>query len=831
MKYHLLIFSILFSFSVFSQYTINGKVIDENGKPIPYANIFFKGTSVGTYSNKNGDFSLKTEKKNKTLIISLLGYTTKEIHWKNKHNKPLQIVLSEGQELEEVTIVAKPKKRLSKKENPAYKILQQIWKNKRKNGLQQANYYQYQKYSSTELGLNNLDSTFLKQTLSSDYQNIRNLLSDKKYKQFFTMPMYLKEEVEQVYGDNIQQKKRTDLSAERTQGIAQTGFGLERFSRAFPDFNIYDNTYLILDKNFVSPLSEFGYGVYSYVLNDSIQKNGQKFYTIYFFPREDQDLAFQGHFVVNNRNFSVESIQMHTLKETNINLVRSLSFEKYFQQVNDSIFLPQKDIYEGDFSVFTDEDNKKGLYVKKNIIYDNFVLNEPKSSNFYSEEILKTHENQFQKNSDYWQNFSGISQEKSKTQYLIEKVSQSPKIQTITNIIDVLGTGYLRLNKFIQYGSLWESYAANDVEGGRFRIGMRSFITPQDRFRTYGFFAYGTRDKQVKYGISVKYLLNHRPRITIGAEFKNDYLQLGSVLPIDDTTLGFRKPFALWFARGENFYLTHNKLYQGIIDFSSTDGNLHLTLLGAFQQMKSADEKHFSIDFMKNQKILSAYNDAHFGISLTYTPKRNVYGYGVEQRYGRNLHNIYRLKYTKGFSQIGDFQYNKFDAMANFYLPIWSVGTLQTTIEAGKTFGVVPLVLLNPTPANQTYSLLDRSFALLDYYDFINDTYVNLHLEHHFNGFLFNRIPWVKKSKLRSLIFARMAWGSISEENKKASKTNLIYNPATQPYWEYGFGIENIGLSNFRFFRFDLIWRTDFNDVNGVKNPYFGFRVKIRPEF
>jgi putative outer membrane protein len=50
-------------------------------------------------------------------------------------------------------------------------------------------------------------------------------------------------------------------------------------------------------------------------------------------------------------------------------------------------------------------------------------------------------------------------------------------------------------------------------------------------------------------------------------------------------------------------------------------------------------------------------------------------------------------------------------------------------------------------------------------------------------------------------------------------------------YWEYGFGIENIGLGNFRFIRVDFVWRSEFNDVNGVRNPKFGIRLGVVPSF
>lgn len=834
MKNYLLF--ILFNISLFgySQTSVSGRVIDENGIPVSYANIIFKKSNVGTYSDNDGNFTLKSDKNYNVIEVSSIGFATKEVRLKDNHTIQLQVVLVEGEELGEVTVVGKPQKQLSKKENPAYRILQNIWKNKRKNGLKQSEYYQYEKYTSTELGLSKLDSTFLKKALQSDYEDIRKILSEKKYKQYFSMPMYLKEEVEQVYGDNKANIQRTDIEAERTQGVAQTGFGLERISRAFQEFDIYDNSFIILDKPFVSPVSQFGYGVYSYVLNDSIERDDQKFYTIYFFPRQEQDLAFQGKFVVGSKNYAIESIEMYTVKETNINLVRNLAFEKHFKIINDSIFLPEKEIYEGDFTVFTKNDNEKGMYVKKIISYNNYLLNEPKPTDFYKKDITKYKANQFVKDTLYWANFINDDQ-MVKTKKLIQDVGNNKKIKGISDAIDIISTGYIPLRNKMQLGSLWEALTFNNVEGKRMRIGFRSYKTAEDRFRTYFYGAYGSEDKKWKYGISAKYLLFHEPRILIGASFQDDYLQLGSLLQTDEATLNLKNPAQFWFARGDNYYLTQNKKLQGVADIGILKSNLHFTFSGVYQQRKAADPEHFSIAYKdKNNHVHNIYSDANVSLAITYTPRRNVYGYGAEQRFGRNTtHSLYKLKFTQGISGIRNsaFDYSRIEGTITYPTPVWSLGLLKPTIEVGKTFGDVPLPFLTPTPANQTYSIVDNTFSLLDYYDFVTDTYANLYLEHHFNGLIFNRIPLLKKTKWRSLIFAKAAYGTISETNKNLSLSNVIYNAPERLYWEYGFGVENIGFGNFRFIRVDFVWRNDFNDVNAVRNPKFGIRVKIRPEF
>jgi len=177
------------------------------------------------------------------------------------------------------------------------------------------------------------------------------------------------------------------------------------------------------------------------------------------------------------------------------------------------------------------------------------------------------------------------------------------------------------------------------------------------------------------------------------------------------------------------------------------------------------------------------------------------------------------------------FDYDKVQFMASKPIPMLGYGILHATVEAGKVFGTAPLIALAPTPANQSYSSAPTTFALLDYYDFITDTYINGYFEHHFDGFLFNRIPFLQKTRFKSLIFGRFAYGTLSEKNKSANVTNIIFNSPEKLYWEYGFGIENIGLGNFRFIRVDFVWRNDFNDVNGVRNPKFGVRIGIVPSF
>lgn len=83
--------------------TIQGNIKDEYGEPVIGASILEKGTTNGTISDFDGNFTLST-KANAVLSVSYIGYISQEVQVTN--NSPLQIVLKEDVEaLEEVVVV------------------------------------------------------------------------------------------------------------------------------------------------------------------------------------------------------------------------------------------------------------------------------------------------------------------------------------------------------------------------------------------------------------------------------------------------------------------------------------------------------------------------------------------------------------------------------------------------------------------------------------------------------------------------------------------------------------------------------------------------------
>ncbi|MGN0209015.1 MAG: SusC/RagA family TonB-linked outer membrane protein, partial [Paludibacteraceae bacterium] len=106
MKKRLSIFflSLLVTVGVCAQSPFMGTVVDENGEPLIGVNILIKGTSTGTMTDFDGNFTLSVNDKD-VLVVSYLGFKTQELNI-NRKKQPMLITLYEDkQALDEVVVI------------------------------------------------------------------------------------------------------------------------------------------------------------------------------------------------------------------------------------------------------------------------------------------------------------------------------------------------------------------------------------------------------------------------------------------------------------------------------------------------------------------------------------------------------------------------------------------------------------------------------------------------------------------------------------------------------------------------------------------------------
>jgi hypothetical protein len=158
-------------------------------------------------------------------------------------------------------------------------------------------------------------------------------------------------------------------------------------------------------------------------------------------------------------------------------------------------------------------------------------------------------------------------------------------------------------------------------------------------------------------------------------------------------------------------------------------------------------------------------------------------------------------------------------------------------MEAGKIFGKVPFPLLFIHNANQSYAYEASSFNMMNFMEFVSDKYVSLVIDHSFNGFFFNKVPLLKKLKLREVMTFKALYGGLSSLNNPDLQPDLLkfptdnngipltYTLGRKPYIEASVGVSNI----FKLFRVDLIKR--FTYLQNPNVASLGVRLQFKLDF
>jgi hypothetical protein len=320
----------------------------------------------------------------------------------------------------------------------------------------------------------------------------------------------------------------------------------------------------------------------------------------------------------------------------------------------------------------------------------------------------------------------------------------------------------------------------------------------------------------VKHGFSAKWLLDRKNRLIISGGNRRDIEQLGLSLTATNDVLGRSVASSAIFTVGTNDRLSNINLTTLNLEAEPIT-NFRVRFGGSYRTLSSALPDAFSLEYLDPESPTGTSTELkQFDLTTTliYTPGKRTIGYGVERRNVNDEYATLLFNYTRGLKDFleSDFNYTKYQFSYTQPWQIGGFGRLLSTIEVGKTIGTVPLSLLNVIPGNQTLFTIYNTFPNLDFYEFVTDTYVSVHMEQNFNGRLFSRIPLIRNWNLREIVGLRGVWGELSDENIVLnSPTNIpLMAPTDKIYWEYSFGIGNI----FKIFRIDFNFRGNY-----LENP------------
>ncbi|MBX3164943.1 MAG: carboxypeptidase-like regulatory domain-containing protein [Bacteroidetes bacterium] len=810
---------LLVPFFAKAQYVIRGKIFEAQSKEaLPFVPVIIKGLNIGTQSDFDGNFVIKTSQLGDSLIASYVGYKrmARAIN-KNLQTQEINFPMSNegGFALDEIVVDAG--------ENPAHRIIRNAIKHKSHNNRNKLAAYEYETYNKIEFDLaripKDMRNNKLLKPIAFVFDNVDSTFSGEKP----SLPFFIIENLSQVYYKSNPLRKKEVVIASKITGVENESIS-QVMGDMYLNINIYDNNIIVFSKQLPSPLSENALFYYKFYLQDSVFENNQYLYHLSFKPKRTQELSFTGNIWIADTTWGVKRLEMSLPKEANLNFINTANIIQEFSY-SDSTWFLSKDRLVIDFSPTK---NTTGFYGRKTTSYKKFVANQAKDDAFYAfADKIEVSEDATKRSDAFWaeNRHDSLTQRELKVFKMIDTIQSLPIYKTWVDIFYMIVSGYKEVNNF-EIGPYTNLVSYNIVEGLRLRFGGRTSQLFSKWYELNGYVAYGIRDEKWKYALGFKTFLTKKPhRQIVGINFKSDNEILGQ------STNGFSQDnaFASLFRTTPNIIFTRVSTTQAYYEREWFPGlTTRFTLVGReLTALNGGEYQYKKLDGTTAEQGSITNTEARINIRFAW--KEKFVGEGFTRISIDTRYPIIQLNYAKSLQNVFKGQYDYHKAVMNVshrirITPI--LGYTDYVLAGGKIWGTLPYPLMELHGGNQTYISDNAAFNMMNYYEFVSDQYASVSLFHHFEGLFLNKIPLLRKLKWREVLSAKALWGSVNNKNKAA----LIFPETLSAldkgaYLEASAGIENI----FKIFRVDAFWRFTYQmprkiDNFGIK---FGFQLAL----
>lgn len=804
--------------TAYAQVVVKGRVTDaSSGDPIPFASVGVIGLNYGTTTNFQGEFTLNAKSVSDSLFASVVGYK-KRIKWIDRKLKLIEIdfqLESATKEMAEVVVFSG--------ENPAFKILRNVVKNRSNNDRSKLESYEYSSYTKMELDVDNISDKFKDRRIMRDISD-----AVKKFEKLagddgkLVIPTYISESISKFYYRESPQRKREHILKTNIKGVGvKEGSVISQLigGNLVANYNFYQSYVSFFGKDFASPIGDHWKGNYSFFLGDTVNVDGHTCYQLDFDPKNPADLVFAGQMWIDTTSFALVQIDASVGKSANINFIDKIKISQELEKTETGAWLPAKTRFLIDIDEITK--NSAGMLLKMYISNKDFVVNKPHPLSFY-DLASEVAEDAKEPDPEFWKyaRHEPLSRQDLIASSLIDSVKNLPVVRSYIEVAEIVVSGHKKFND-IEVGPYLSGFAINKIEGARFRLGFRTNANFDKNWILRGNVGFGTKDLVPKYSAEVDYLFSKKKWTIAGIRHSYDIERVGLTPElIGDNKLFYA--FTRWgafsgaFFRRESEAFFSTELIKGLSVTTSLNARSFDPLF-RFQF-------RLNPELGANSPVQDYYQESFVTLEARFARNETYIMNGNEKvTLATKRIPVITFKYQRGIKGFlgGDFDYERFTLKAHQTFRLGKMGRSDYTLTAGYTPSNLPAPLLFPHLGNETFFFVRSAFSTMNYFEFVSDQYVSLQYNHNFEGLFFNRLPLIKKMKWRFIASTNMVMGSQRSANKEIMKD--VNNPLKskfldqyafdsldphKPFVEVGYGIDNI----FKIFRLQAFHRLNYLD-------------------
>jgi hypothetical protein len=794
--------------------SITGKIINHVSKePIPFANIWISGSSDGTSTDLDGNFTIKVSEKSTIHFSSVGFYPSSRTYSMTEHDTNWIIELKPKTfNLKEINI--RPD------DSYGHSIFKKVVEHKEQNLREIAlNKIYIKNDRNTILLASDSMGMLQKWAQKTDLKPYLDTSSGLSY-----IPIYYIEKESKVE-QNQELENHIYDSVSREGLLPDLNKQIESMvlNKIAVEFNFYNNSIFLLDKKFKSPLNRHALLFYNIYLNDSMTVDNTKYYRFSFYPKNKRSTLFIGHFWVESKSFSLKSIDARIAPEANLNFIEQLHIQvKYAQTSTGTWFYESQDLISQISLGSASKDSQLNEF--KN---GNFVVSRKLSYQLLNDSLVLS-DSVFEPQKPTLPFAQEVNIEAD-----IKKLQKQPTLQFMNKMSGMFLSGYYS-TRFIDIGPIFDFYSSNSIEGHRITVPFRLGENISKRYTFGAYLGYGSKSEELKYGVSAHYRIPTQNRSILSAIYRNDYAYSNK-----SSYIQFIKENPYHKANGNlvsaftstslNPFVYQQKTFELQ---SLTDVGNHLELFIKPYVHQNFGNNH--IPFQRDDILYKSFHNTGLMINFRISFDQDYDDLLFARIHYGNAHPVFNLSFDVGQSLIPGLEIPSSD---RYY--IRSHVSVKHRINLGMMYmrymanigfiaGQVPYILLEKPFGNNSLGYSRYDYNLLHHSSFVHNTYANLHLNLNGGGIILGRIPLIKRLNIREMISLKSYYGINTQHSSHLFDIPKQFNSKMiMPYAELGIGMTNI----FKVFRIEYV-RSISDPIPGqsISNKH-GIRMRFEASF
>jgi len=429
------ILSLLLSSFIYCQ-TLKGVLTDENGSPLPGANIYLKNSYVGVVTDKNGFYELTLSPGQQTVIVKMMGFNTIEKLLNVNSNKLLKFdtTLSMSSKMLNEAVVTSDIRSLGKS------IMQNV-RDKRKDYLDSLQNYECDIYR--RISLENLEPKYLRDSLEKKKSDSLNKAGNKKEPKKKRKHKKKKSEVKDAEGKTVMvdyvsllNETISTLFYERPSKYHEAVVGENTYDIKYPGHfyymagndmsqgievenmqNQYTNPYVLIkdapsaDFNFyrptisqpsicikplLSPIAPGSALSYIYDYDGVVYNNNKKCFRIKVKPVFRADALYSGYFIIEDSTWSLQAVDL-SINPDVLLYCKNFRIQQTYIQTSPGVSVPEQSIF-----TYQIKEGKGTITGTTGVTYSHYIANKNLPPKTFSTEVKEYQDKSLEKDSAWW---------------------------------------------------------------------------------------------------------------------------------------------------------------------------------------------------------------------------------------------------------------------------------------------------------------------------------------------------------------------------------------------------------------------------------------------